>query len=148
MIMPPIDQDLLQVLAVDRAHDHPLEGEADRTGHRHGHQHRDADRNEIQRDRIGGGERRHRCEHRHGHEGAERDEQAVAEVQHVHQPEDQREPGSDDEDDHAHREARNGERRPARQAADQRQGRQRQQGREQQRHALAQGCARRHGGTH
>jgi hypothetical protein len=33
------DEDLLEVQAVDRAHDHALEGPAHRAGHRHRHQH-------------------------------------------------------------------------------------------------------------
>ena len=55
------------------------------------------------RQRLGGsGPVAHGAQHAGGHEGAQRDEHAVAEVQHVHQAEHQRQARGDDEDDHAH----------------------------------------------
>ena len=54
--------------------------------------------------------------------GADRDEGAVAEIEHVHQAEHQRQAGRHDEDHHAHGEARDRQRHPGRACrADQRQ---------------------------
>ena len=51
---------------------------------------------------------------RDGGIGADRDEGAVAEIEHVHQAEHQRQAGRDDEDDHAHGQAGEGQRHPGR----------------------------------
>ena len=69
----------------------------------------------------------HAAQHAGGDEGAQRDEHAVAEVQHVHQAEHQRQARGDDEDDHAHRQAGHGQRDPGRTRADEGQHQQRQQ---------------------
>src|SRR5205085_516032 len=69
----------------------------------------------------------HRAEHAGGDERAQRDEDTVPEIEHVHQPEHQRQPRGDDEDDHAHREAGHGQREPRRARADERQHQERQQ---------------------
>jgi hypothetical protein len=65
-----------------------------------------------------------------------RDEQAVAEVEHVHQAEDERQPRRGDEDDHPHRQAGDGEREPRRRRADRRPGDEREDDDEGHRHEV------------
>ena len=66
----------------------------------------------LQRQRRRCGPGGHAAQHAGRDEGAERDEHAVAEVQHVHQAEHQRQARGDDEDDHPHRQAGDGQREP------------------------------------
>ena len=84
-------QDLLQVLAIDRPHDHALEGQPQPAAHRHRRQDRQDNGAEIEPQRIRAHPVAQRQHHRRRDEGADRNEGAVAEVQHVHQPEGERE---------------------------------------------------------
>ena len=61
----------------------------------------------------------------------------MAEIEHVHQAEDQREARRHHEDHHAHREPRDGQRHPGRGGRDERQRGERQQQRQQQRQIVA-----------
>src|SRR5258706_281235 len=103
------DQDLLQVLAVDRLDDDALEEKPEQAGDQHRAQQRRRERGEA-----GAGD----LHQRGGDIGAHRDEQAVREVHHIHQAEDQREPRSHDEDQQPHGEPRDRERDPGRGIAD------------------------------
>ena len=108
------DQDLLQVLAVHRAHNKALERQPDRTRHQHGHQHGREDGHQVAPQVGRAGPVTHQAQHRGRHKSTQRDEHAVAKIQHVHQAEHQRQPGGNDENDHPHREARHRERQPGR----------------------------------
>ena len=110
------------MLAIDRDDQHPLEHEAEGAADEHrgerGEQH-DA---EIGPQRVGCRPGRQRRQHQRGDIGAERDEGAMAEIEHVHQAEHQRQPGGHGEDHHAHREAGDGERGEGRDRADEGRG--------------------------
>ena len=90
-------------------------------------------RHEVEPQAVGLGVAGHAGQHRGGHEGTERDEHAVAEVEHVHEAEHQREARGDDEDDHAHGQPRHGERDPGGSAAHGGQCDQRQRGHQRER---------------
>jgi len=89
---------------------------------------------QIEGERVGLHPAGQRDQRGHGQIGADGDEGAVAEVEHVHQPEHEGEAAGDDEDHHAHGERSDGERHPGGGVADQRKGDRRQhrhqQGRE------------------
>ncbi len=108
------------MLAIDRPHDHPLEGQADRSGNCHRGQHRDEDSAQIEQRRRTGGPVGHAGEDAGRDIGAECDEHAMAEIEHIHQAENQCQPRRDDEDDHAHRQPGNRQRDPTGRRADQR----------------------------
>ncbi len=82
-------------------------GDADRESDRGQHG------GEIEPDDVGLHPGRERQQHQRRHVGADRDEGAVAEIEHVHQAEYEREAGRHDEDHHAHRESRDGQGQPA-----------------------------------
>ncbi|MCY1237956.1 hypothetical protein D9M72_506720 [compost metagenome] len=121
------------MLAVDRAHHHALEEQPDRASCDHRGYDRQCKHRQVQRQAVGLDPACQWQQDRGGHISAKRDEGAVAEVEHIHQAEHQRQAGRDDEDDHAHRQAGNGQRQPGRRAADQRIGKQHQQRRQRQR---------------
>ena len=112
------DEDLLQVVAVHRADEHALEEPAEQSGERDGGQHRGDHRREVGGEAAGSICAAHAREHGGRAVGADRDEDAVREVHHVHQAEDQRQARGHHEDHHPHREAGDGERDPGRRAAD------------------------------
>ncbi|MGY4449388.1 hypothetical protein ACVWZR_004048 [Bradyrhizobium sp. i1.3.1] len=105
-------QDLLQVLAVDGQDQHALDDQAERAGHRHRQQRCRRQHREVRPQRIRLHRGRERRQHEGCHIGADGDEGAVAEIEHVHQAEHQRQPRSHDEDHHAHGETRGGQRQP------------------------------------
>ena len=115
-------QYLLQVLAVDGLDDqtleHPAEGAADQ---RRDDGREDEDR-EVQGKRIGARPARKRRQHQGRGVGAERDEGAVAEIEHVHHAEDERQARGHGEDHHPHREPGGGQRHEGRGRADERRG--------------------------
>ena len=142
------NQDLLQVLAVDRRDHHALEGKAEQSC--------DADRErdcgdyggEIEPHRIRLHPSGERDEHQRRHVGADRDEGAMPEVEHVHQAEDEREAGSHHEDHHAHREPRNRQRHPRRARGDKWQRGERERHRQQQRQVVHGNLRQRRAGLH
>ena len=102
----------------------------------HGRQHGEAERREVEREAVGLHPAGQRQQRRHGEIGADGDEGAVAEVEHVHQPEHEREPAGDDEDHHAHGERGDRQRDPGGRVADQRQAAERQHRHQQQRQVV------------
>ena len=126
-------QDLLEVLAVDREDQHPLDDQPERAGDRHRQQRGRRQHRQICQQRVGLHASRQRQQHQGCDIGADRNEGAVAEIEHVHQAEHQRQPGRHDEDHHAHGEARHRQRHPGTCRSDQRQHRQRQNHRQQHR---------------
>ena len=130
------DQDLLQVLAVDRPDDDALEAEAEGAGDEHRRQRGDEDGAEVEAHARRAGPAAEADEDAGRDVGAERDEEAVAEVQHVHQAEDERQPRGGDEDDHSHRQAGDGQREPGRRRADRRPGDEREDDDERHRHQV------------
>jgi hypothetical protein len=90
------------MLAVNRAHQEALKDKPQGAGNHHGHQHGQRERGQIGRQtgRIGPGAQA-------GHQGggdecAQCDEYPMSKIEHIHQAEDQRESGGNDENDHAH----------------------------------------------
>jgi hypothetical protein len=79
------------------------------------------DGGEILGEAVGAGRRTEQPDHGGGNIGADRDEQAVREVHHVHQAEHERQPRGHDEDQQSHGESRHRQRQPGRGIADQRQ---------------------------
>jgi hypothetical protein len=75
------------MLAIDRLHDHALEDQAQRAAHRHGGEDRRQEGRQVEPERVGLHPRAERQHDARRHEGADGDEGAVAEVQHVHQAE-------------------------------------------------------------
>ena len=114
-------QDLLEVLAIDRQDQHPLDHQSQRAGHRHRQDSGRCQDGEICQQRFGLYPRRQRQQHQGGDIGADRDEGAVAEIEHVHQAEHQRQSGSHDENHHSHGEACDRQRHPRTSRSDQRQ---------------------------
>ena len=78
------------MLAVDRQDDHALEHEAERAGHRHRQQRAGASTPRLSQQRVRLHQAAQRQQHQRRDIGADRDEGAVAEIQHVHQAEHQR----------------------------------------------------------
>ncbi|MGY3388581.1 hypothetical protein ACVWW6_001172 [Bradyrhizobium sp. USDA 3311] len=130
-------QDLLQMLAVDRQDQHALDDQAERAGHRHRQQRSRRQHREVHPERIGLNGRRKRCQHQGCDIGADGDEGAMTEIEHVHQAEHQRQPGGHDEDHHAHGEARGGQRQPGAGRADQRDHQEGERDRQQDRRDVA-----------
>jgi hypothetical protein len=106
------DENLLEVLAVDGPHDEALEGQAQGARHQHGHHHGRQHGHQVAPQLRRARPVAHGAEHAGGDEGAQRDEHAMAEVEHVHQAEHQGQARGDDEDDHAHGQARHRQREP------------------------------------
>ena len=135
------DEDLLEVAAIDGPDDDPLEDRPDdgRDRHRapamHRPQQRQVEPNGIRLRPAG-----QRTEHDERGVGAERNEDAVAEIDDVHQAEHQGQARGHEEDHHAHREPGDGERHPGRGTADEGQRQQRQGRHEQQRQPIARGA--------
>jgi hypothetical protein len=96
------DQDLLEVLAIHRAHDEALKGQSQRASHRHGHQHGREHRHQVAPQLVGGRPVAHGAQHGGGHKGAQCNENAVSEIEHVHQAKHQSQARGDDKNDHAH----------------------------------------------
>ncbi len=108
------------MLAVDRLDDQPLEHEAERAADERRSDRGEEEDGEIEQNGIGARPARERQQHQSRDIGAERDEGAVAEIEHVHHAEDQRQPRGHGEDHHAHRESRRGQRQEGRERADER----------------------------
>ncbi|MNI51405.1 hypothetical protein D3C73_1061330 [compost metagenome] len=93
------------MLPIHGTHDHPFKRQADGARHQHAHDHGRQHGGQVHPQAARLGPVGHCSQHGRRQVGANGDEQTVAEVQDVHQPEDQRHAGRDDEDDHAHRQA-------------------------------------------
>ena len=132
--------------AIDRADDHPLEDRTDKTRHRHGAQDAEQQKREIEPDGIRLRPSGQGTEHEERGVGAERDEDAVAEIDDVHQAEDEGEARGHEKDHHAHGEPGDGERHPGRGAADEGQRQERKGRNEEQREPVHLGARQLGGG--
>jgi hypothetical protein len=106
------DQDLPQRRAVDLADDHALEHETERAARDRGRDQRNEQRGDIERKRSLVGPAGERDKHGDGDVGADGHESGVREIQHIHQAEDQRQPGRHHEQHDPHGEAGDGQRQP------------------------------------
>jgi hypothetical protein len=128
---------MLQVLAVDGPHDQALEHEADRARDERGRKRGEQEDGEVERKRVSARPFRQRQENEGRGIGAERDEGAVAEIEHVHHAEHKRKTGRHGENHHPHREPGRGQGHEGRERADERSGYERNEERRQRGQDLA-----------
>lgn len=124
------DENLLEVMTVDRLDDDALEGEPEKGRDGHGREDREKDRREVCKGSLRGPRARHPRDNGKADECSHGDERPVAEVDHVHESEDHGKPRRHDEDHEAHREPRDRKRQPGRGRPDGQQPEESQGGRE------------------
>jgi hypothetical protein len=99
-------------LAVNGHDNNALKGEPENAGAEHGHQHGEAERGEIEQQRVGLDPAGQRQQRRHGEIGAHRDKGAMAKIEDIHQAEHQGQAAGDHKDHGAHGEGGDGQRYP------------------------------------
>ena len=115
-------QDLLEVLSIDGNDQHTFEDIAEAAADDDRRRQREPEDAEIQRQRIRLRPRGERQKCQRGDISAQRNEGAVAEIEHVHHAEGERQAGGHREDHHAHREAGERQRRESRPGPDEGRG--------------------------
>ena len=79
------DQNLFQVLTINRPHNKSLKRQSQRTRHRHRHQHRREDRHQVAPQLGRASPVAHQAQHSSSHKRTEGNKHAMTKVQHVHQ---------------------------------------------------------------
>ena len=106
------DQNLFQMLTIDRAHDVALKGKSHSARHQHGDQHGREDGNQIAPQILRASPITHQAQHCGGNKSAQCNEHSMAKIQHIHQTKYQRQTRRNDENDHAHGQSSHGQSQP------------------------------------